>query len=168
MCIRDRGYSDMEDFELFINSVYFTVTTIVTVGYGDIGPVNVGEKIMCILLMIIGVISFSLGTGALSSIISSYDSTLAKLQEKMASLHNIRVEYNLEPELIKKLTKTVRFNHSKKSRDFYLFMEELPYKLKVELAMEIHKKIYKTVIFFQDKDKNFIAWLSTMLKPIYV
>ena len=153
----------MEDFELFINSVYFTVTTIVTVGYGDIGPVNVSEKIMCILLMIIGVISFSLGTGALSSIISSYDSTLAKLQEKMASLHNIRVEYNLEPELVKKLTKTVRFNHSKKSRDFYLFMEELPYKLKVELAMEIHKKIYKTVIFFQDKDKNFIAWLSTML-----
>jgi len=27
-------------------------------------------------------------------------------------------------------------------------MEELPYKLKVELAMEIHKKIYKTVSFF--------------------
>jgi len=27
-------------------------------------------------------------------------------------------------------------------------MEELPYKLKVELAMEIHKKIYNTVNFF--------------------
>jgi hypothetical protein len=36
--------------------------------------------------MIIGVISFSLGTGALSSIISNYDSSLAKLDEKMTSL----------------------------------------------------------------------------------
>jgi hypothetical protein len=162
------GYTDMPDFDLFVTSVYFSVTTIVTVGYGDIGPINTGEKIICILLMLIGVISFSLGTGALSSIISNYDSSLAKLEEKMTSLHNIKVEYNLKPELFKKLTNSVRFNHSKKSRDFYLFMEELPYKLKVELAMEIHKKIYRTVLFFKDKDKNFIAWLSTMLRPIYV
>jgi hypothetical protein len=162
------GYNDMDDIDLFVTSVYFTVTTIVTVGYGDIGPVNTGEKVICIFLMLIGVISFSLGTGALSSIISNYDSTLAKFEEKMTSLHNIKVEYNLKPELFKKLTNSVRYNHSKKSRDFYLFMEELPYKLKVELAMEIHKKIYHTVIFFQGKDKNFIGWLSTMLRPIYV
>jgi hypothetical protein len=68
----------------------------------------------------------------------------------MASLQNIKVEYNLEPDLFKKLTKSVRFNHIKKSRDFYLFMEELPYKLKVELAMQIHKKIYHTIIFLKD------------------
>ncbi len=158
----------MEDYEIFITSVYFAVTTIVTVGYGDISPVNAGEKIICILLMLIGVVSFSVGTGALSSIISNYDSTLAKLQEKMASLQNIKVEYNLEPDLFKKLTKSVRFNHIKKSRDFYLFMEELPYKLKVELAMQIHKKIYHTIIFLKDQDKNFIGWIGTMLRPVYI
>jgi hypothetical protein len=47
-------------------------------------------------------------------------------------------------------------------------MEELPYKLKVELAMEIHKKIYKTVSFFQNKEKNFIVWIVTLLRPSFV
>ncbi len=31
-------YCDQDDFELYITSFYFTVTTIVTVGYGDITP----------------------------------------------------------------------------------------------------------------------------------
>jgi hypothetical protein len=66
----------------------------------------------------------------------------------MTSLQTIKAEFNIQPELYKKLTKSVKFNHSKKSRDIYLFMEELPYKLKVELAMEIHKKIYQTLHFF--------------------
>jgi len=38
------------------------------------------------LLMIIGVISFSIGTGILSSIIANYDTALAKLEEKMSTL----------------------------------------------------------------------------------
>jgi hypothetical protein len=55
--------------------VYFTTTTIVTVGYGDIYPINTYERVVCIILMVIGVISFTFTTGALSSIISSYDSS---------------------------------------------------------------------------------------------
>jgi hypothetical protein len=76
------GFQDLDDFDLYITSFYFTTTTIVTVGYGDIGPVNTSEKFICILLMLIGVISFTFTTGALSSIISSYDSSQAKMKEK--------------------------------------------------------------------------------------
>ena len=39
---------------------------------------------------IIGVIAFSFATGALSSIISNYDSTEAKLKERIATLNQIR------------------------------------------------------------------------------
>lgn len=45
-------------------------------------------------------------------------------------------------------------------------MEELPYKLKIELAMEIHKSLYETVSFFKGKDKTFIAWVGNTLRPI--
>lgn len=59
--------------ELYVTSFYFTTTTVLTVGYGDISAESVSEKILCIILMIIGVISFSFATGSLSSIISNYD-----------------------------------------------------------------------------------------------
>jgi Ion channel len=53
--------------------MYFTVTTVLTVGYGDITAYSIAEKVFCIFLMLIGVISFSFATGTLSSLITSID-----------------------------------------------------------------------------------------------
>ncbi len=65
------GYADSSDNELYSVAFYFTVTTIVTVGYGDVTPKNTGERAFCTILMLIGVISFSFITSTLTSIISS-------------------------------------------------------------------------------------------------
>lgn len=63
------GYADTEDFSLYVIAFYFTVTTTVTVGYGDISPKNDGERIFCTLLMLIGITSFSFLQGTFTSII---------------------------------------------------------------------------------------------------
>lgn len=47
-------------------------------------------------------------------------------------------------------------------------MEELPHKLRLELAMVIHTKLYSGVLYFHHKDKSFIAWISTLLRPINI
>jgi hypothetical protein len=59
--------------DLYICSVYFVVTTVLTVGYGDIVAQSMLEKVFCIILMLIGVLSFSFSTGTLSAIIQSVD-----------------------------------------------------------------------------------------------
>ena len=69
--------------------MYFTVTTILTVGYGDIRAYSNEEKLFCIFLMLIGVLSFSFATGSLSSIISNYDHKEALVKEKIATLNQI-------------------------------------------------------------------------------
>ena len=144
------------------------VTTIVTVGYGDITPINPSEMCYVTFLMLIGVVSFSFTTGALASIIASYDSKEAKLKEKMAILHDIQKEYKINHEMFNELSKTVQYNHRKKSKDLLTFMEELPHKLRLELAMVIHLQLYADVHFFQGKERSFIAWISTLLRPINV
>ena len=127
---------------------YYTVTTIVTVGYGDILPRNIPERIFSTLLMLIGVASFGLATGYLASIITNYDSSQAILKEKYQTLYNLQRQYRISGGLFKKLVKTLHFNHNKMLKDFDQFMSELPYRLRIEVAMEIHKKIYETVVFF--------------------
>ena len=67
--IDDNGFKDKSINELYIIAVYFTVTTITTVGYGDISATETNERILGIVTMLIGVIAFSFSTGALSSII---------------------------------------------------------------------------------------------------
>jgi hypothetical protein len=139
-----------------------------TVGYGDIHAVNTSEQLLAIILMLIGVISFSFATGAISSIITNQDSAEAKLKEKMQTLESIQREYSIEKELFNKLVKAVKYDHNSNAKDVLNFMEELPAKLRLELAMAIHKKMYSGIKFFKDKDKNFIAWISTFLRPINV
>jgi hypothetical protein len=65
---------DSSEWDLYISAFYFTVTTLVTVGYGDIAAYSNEEKLFSIALMLLGVVSFSLTTGTIASIISSYDS----------------------------------------------------------------------------------------------
>jgi hypothetical protein len=59
--------------ELYLLSAYVVVTTMTTVGYGDISPVNALEQIFGILLMVLGVIAFSFASASLASILSNYD-----------------------------------------------------------------------------------------------
>jgi len=65
------------DSTMYIKSLYFIITTVATVGYGDISPQNNAEMIYCIMLMLFGVLLFTFVSGALSSILSNYDSQQA-------------------------------------------------------------------------------------------
>ena len=54
---------------MYIVSFYFTVTTITTVGYGDIKGHTTIERVFCTITMILGVVSFSFASGSLASIL---------------------------------------------------------------------------------------------------
>lgn len=83
-------------------------------------------------------------------------------------MNNVKCEYKIRPELYKRLIRSIRYDYSKSSRDFSNFMDELLYKLRIELAMEIHKSLYETVSFFKFKEKSLIAWIGTILRPLNV
>ena len=76
----DAGYAAYSDFDQYITACYFIMTTISTVGYGDISASTRLERIFMIALMLIGVSSFTFISGALSSILSNYDQTQADFQ----------------------------------------------------------------------------------------
>lgn len=80
----------MEPLDLWSVSVYFAVTTMTTVGYGDMSANTTYERFFCIVLMVIGVVCFTFISGSLSSVLSNYDSTNANLQEKLMQLNKLQ------------------------------------------------------------------------------
>jgi Ion channel len=160
------NFVDLDPFELYMTSMYFSVTTVLTVGYGDISAHNPGEKLFCIVLMVIGVLLFSFATGSLTSMISSRDQTEALLNDKIAVLNQIQLEYSIDPDLYNKIQRTLQYGFKKIKRDAIKFMEELPQSLKQELSMVINRQMYTSVEFFQDKDKTFLTWIAVALRPM--
>ena len=62
-----------DDLALYCLAFYWSVTTITTVGYGDITGTNNYERVFCSFIMVVGVILFSMANGALASIMTSLD-----------------------------------------------------------------------------------------------
>ena len=62
-------FKQLPQFDQYLTSVYFTITTVTTVGYGDISATTGVEKIICILIMLTGVMAFSFASGALANYI---------------------------------------------------------------------------------------------------
>jgi hypothetical protein len=79
----------MNVWDLYVLAFYFSVTSMTTVGYGDMSGSNSLERIFCIVLMVIGVVVFTFISGSLSSVLSNFDSTNASLQEQMLFLNRL-------------------------------------------------------------------------------
>jgi uncharacterized PurR-regulated membrane protein YhhQ (DUF165 family) len=69
----------MDNTDQYFLATYFAVTTMTTVGYGDMSANTSVERGFCIVLMVIGVVCFTFISGSLSSVLSNYDSTNASL-----------------------------------------------------------------------------------------
>jgi potassium voltage-gated channel Eag-related subfamily H member 8 len=67
--IYKQGLVDSSNWDVYVTSMYFTFTTIITVGYGDISGVSNVEKFFCMGLMFLGGFMYSLLTGLLSTIV---------------------------------------------------------------------------------------------------
>ena len=57
------SFTDYGMGSLYIVSFYYTVTSMTTVGYGDIRGFNFTERIVAIFLMLLGVLFFSMASG---------------------------------------------------------------------------------------------------------
>ena len=93
------GIIDYEKFELYVISYYFTVTTITTVGYGDLSACGTLERIFAIFLMMGGVFAFSFATGTLSAILSSFDEKNQAITEKLTILNKLVKRYEIDTEI---------------------------------------------------------------------
>jgi hypothetical protein len=158
------GYSDRE---LYWTSFYWTITTITTVGYGDISGGNNLERAFCSVVMIIGVFAFSFANGSLASIMSNYDQSNASYLEKVEILSKIYKQYSLPDDLHVRLQKAINYEKKRDLHDLNCFVEELPHALKVEVSLYIYEDRYNKIKFFLGKTPAFISWLCPLLKPAF-
>ena len=97
--IYKQGLVDASNWDLYVTGLYFTTTTIITVGYGDISGVSEIEKFFCMGLMFLGGFMYSLLTGYLATIIQSEDSEQKILNHELSVLKEIKTKYKIDVDL---------------------------------------------------------------------
>lgn len=152
----------------YLCSIYWSITTLATIGYGDITPGNDLERCLCIIWMIFGVGFYSFTIGSLSSMISSIDAQQAVLDQKLYTVSEFADESQLDKETKDELREAIIYSSNQNgmswSEKIDLF-NELPRNLKYKIASKIYTGAVNKLLFFKKKDSTFIVQIVPHLTP---
>jgi hyperpolarization activated cyclic nucleotide-gated potassium channel 1 len=71
--IYNAGVVDSDNLTIYLASVYWAFSTMLTVGYGDIRAYSTGEQVISLFWMMIGGMFYTFAIGNLSSMLSNLD-----------------------------------------------------------------------------------------------
>ncbi|MBU1100096.1 MAG: cyclic nucleotide-binding domain-containing protein [Bacteroidetes bacterium] len=161
-----------QDFELaeitnYIQSLYWAVTTLTTVGYGDITPNTSAQMIYTIFVMILGVGIYGYVIGNIASILSKRDPSKLKYSENLEKLSALVANRNLPLPLQKRIQDYYKYVHHKRmGYDEIEFLKGLPKSLQTEVSLFLKKEVIENNQLFKGANKEFVEEISLKLKPV--
>ena len=154
--------------DIYIAAIYYVMTTLTTVGYGDISVTSHYERIFQIVLLIVGTCAYSWILTYISNYIKKNNEKYIVFEEKLKILDEIKVNYpNLNPNLYERITRYLNYNKSKYKHNVKYVLDSLPLSIQNNLIIEIYKPIIKNFRFFKYlENSDFFVKIVTSMKPI--
>lgn len=160
------GYIDMSIGSLYLRSIYFIMTTLSTVGYGDIYPCNDIERILVTIWIIIVMFFMTFNISSMSSMISSIDTKDSILQYKTSVIEDFCKENKLPKDLRTRLKEALKYSTEQNGGSLYNKQElilQLPNKLRFQVALSMHKGKTREIVFFQQFNSVFVSKIIPLL-----
>jgi hypothetical protein len=156
-------------FDQYLRGVYWCVTTIATIGYGDYTPNHDSnlQIIYTIGVMVFGVGMYGYIIGNVATLIANLDVARANYQAKMEEINDFLH------------TKKVPGSLQARVRDYYAYLwetqksissvsmtEELPHTLSMEILLFLNRAILEKVSLFKNANEIFIREVVQLLRPM--
>jgi CRP-like cAMP-binding protein len=149
------GCQDLSDFELYVTSLYFNLTTILTIGYGDILSKSIYERIYNIFLMIVGIFLYSYTITTLSQILAYKDPKTISYYAFLNTLEEIKEAYDIKQDLYERIKKYFKYDYKVNRIDKNIVVNMLPTNLKNNLTLQIYRNALEHLKFFSKTSKEF-------------
>ena len=147
---------------------YYIITTVCTIGFGDIVPVNNLEKAVAISIMSGGVFFYSYTISSITSIIAANSYQNSKIKQNCDILQTIATDYKLSKGFHKRLEDALVYNLKEKRSDFNTVLDSLPLKVASKLKYVMNSKLLENNEFFHDKPFHFVQRILEYLMPYKV
>ena len=153
-------------FETYTRALYWAITTLTTVGYGDITPETVGQQYYTMMVMIAGVGSYGYVIGNVASFLANMDLVKAGYRKKMEEITAFLNYRSVPPELQQRVHEY--YEHLWESRlghDEESVLNDIPNPLKTDLALYMRQDLIKKVPFFAEASESLLRDLVMALRP---
>lgn len=150
----------------YLNAVYWAITTLTTVGYGDITPDAPLEKVYTILVMLTGVVSFGYMIGNVAGVLENMDAVRRDQARKMDRV-NAFLKYREVPAHLRERVQGY-YDHLWEGdfdHDEAAVLADLPTDLRLDISLFMHRGLIERVPFFRDASEEFIRDIVLLLQP---
>jgi hypothetical protein len=156
-------------FDMYLRSLYWCLTTVATIGYGDYSP-NHESNVQIIYTMVVqvfGVAMYGYIIGNVSGLIANLDAAKAEFLRKTESVNRFMRAHKIP------------LRDQERVRDYYNYLwytkggtgssdiiSDLPHTLSSDIFLFIHQDILRKVALFRDADELFVREVVQLLKPV--
>lgn len=159
---------DYDNTTRYIRSLYWSVTTLTTIGYGDITPRTNPQTVYTMFVMIIGVGIYGYVIGNIASLLSGLDVSRTLFQDKLNTI-NAFLKYKKVPPHLSNRVRSYYINlwENKHGIDEEEIWQNLPTGIRIDLSLFLHHHLINVVPFFKDAPEELKREIVLELKPAY-
>lgn len=134
----------------YVDAFYWVIVVITSVGFGDIVPVNIEEKIFAVIVMVFGGFLYAFIVGVFSELIASMNVDKAKFDSKLNGVIGYLKFQETPYVLTQKVKQFYEYRFQKRTLfDENKIYNELPTGLKIELTKHRFQDTVFTMPFFR-------------------
>jgi len=144
--------------EIYLRALYWTVTTVGTVGYGDYTPSKESNSQIAyaILIEIVGVSMYGYIVGNVSGLIANLDAAKAAFNKRTGEVRDFMRLKQLPAHMQTKVQDYYGYLWAtRRNVDDRAILDDLPHNLAVDVLIHLNQRILQKVEFFRDAHESF-------------
>mmetsp|Transcript_20303 Transcript_20303/g.32905 ORF Transcript_20303/g.32905 Transcript_20303/m.32905 type:complete len:604 (-) Transcript_20303:377-2188(-) len=170
----DRGFETYDQLRnavpphlLYLSSLYWSIMTITTIGYGDITPETAMEELVTCVCMMLGAFHFGYVIGTVAGILNSRNKKSQMFREKLNNLNDFMHEFKFKDDTQKELRQFMHYQHSNVDvSEYQEVLAELSPELRGIASLKINTKWIQKLHVFRGAPHGFFYDLSAVLDQV--
>ena len=152
----------------YLYSVYWAVTTLTTVGYGDLVPTNKAEHVYALVAMLCSSMVFGYLISKIGFLIASVDRQASLIEAKLDAVKEYVVFRQLPIDLASRVRKHYKYYYTRRAAfDEVDLLGGLPPSLRAEVTKYVlNETLGKLPLFSTQLDPEFQLEVFPMIKPV--
>ncbi len=157
----------LDSASLYIRAFYWTITTLTTIGYGDIVPIEPAQTVFVIFIELLGAAMYGMIIGNIANLIANIDVAKTQYREKLDKINAFLNYRNIPHDLQRKINNYYNYLwESRRGYDESAVIEGLPVALKTTVSLQINREIIEKVPLFQTAGEDLIREIVLNLTPV--